>query len=87
MPELCKSVKIRQWVDHDGKEGLSVEQQGWVLTPSKYIEFIDHDLDIDYATEMSRIQAEMKSVLKKEKSSQKMLIDAFRGIGYGIDEN
>lgn len=87
VPELCKSVKIRQWFDHDGKEGLSVEKQGWVLTPSKYIEFIDHDLDIDYETEMARIQEEMKSVLKKEKTSQTMLIDAFRGIGYGIDKD
>ena len=26
--------------------------------PSKYIEFIDHDLDIDYDKEMQRIQKE-----------------------------
>lgn len=87
VPELCKSVKVRQWFDDEGKEGLSVEQQGWVLTPSKYIEFIDHDLDIDYESEMTRIQNEMKSVLTKEKASQDMLIRAFRGIGYGIDED
>lgn len=87
VPELCKSVKIRQWFKENGEEGLSVEQQGWVLTPSKYIEFIDHDLDIDYEAEMTRIQSEMKQVLAKEKSSQDMLIRAFRGIGYGIDED
>lgn len=87
VPELCKSVKIRQWFKENGEEGLSVEQQGWVLTPSKYIEFIDHDLDIDYEAEMARIQNEMKSVLKKEKSSQTMLVNAFRGIGYGIEED
>lgn len=87
VPELCKSVKIRQWFDSEGKEGLSVEQQGWVLTPSKYIDFIDHDLDIDYEEEMTRIQSEMKQVLAKEKSSQEMLVRAFRGIGYGIDED
>ena len=87
VPELCKSVRVGKWFDETGKEGLSVEQQGWVLTPSKYIDFIDHDLNIDYATEIVRIQKEMKSVLKKEKSSQAMLIDAFRGIGYGIDKD
>lgn len=64
-----------------------MEQQGWVLTPSKYIEFIDHNLDIDYEAEMTRIQNEMKSVLTKEKASQDMFIRAFRGIGYGIDED
>ncbi len=85
VPELCKSVKIRQWFDADGNEGLSVEQKGWVLTPSKYIDFIDHDLDIDFPVEMARIQTEMREILTREKQSQKMLEDAFRGIGYGID--
>ena len=58
---------------------------GWALTPSKYIEFIDHDLDINYEKEMLRIQREMKKIMLQEKKSQKMLEDAFKGIGYGID--
>ena len=62
-----------------------VEGQNWSLVPSKYIEFIDHDLDIDFNAEMSRIQAEMRDVLAQEKQSQKMLEDAFRGIGYGVE--
>ena len=85
IPELYRSVKSRKWLDQDGNEGLSIEQQGWSLVPSKYIEFIDHDLDIDFNAEMSRIQAEMRDVLTQEKKSQKMLEDAFRGIGYGIN--
>lgn len=84
-PELYRSVKTRKWMQADGTEGLSVEQQGWTLVPSKYIEFIDHDLEIDYLTEMARIQREMKELLAAEKQSQKMLEDAFKGIGYGID--
>ena len=83
VPEFCKSVKI---FDKDAKDGeVTVQSKGYVLMPSKYIEFIDHDLDIDYKKEMARIQGEMKEVLKKEKQSQKMLEDAFKGIGYGID--
>ena len=62
-----------------------IETKGWTLTPSKYIEFIDHDLEIDYEKEMARIQAEMKEVMNQEKKSQQMLEDAFRGIGYGIE--
>lgn len=73
-PELYRSVLTSE-----------IAQHGWSLVPSKYIEFIDHDLDIDFRTEMTRIQQEMKEVLKKEKQTQKMLEDAFRGIGYGID--
>lgn len=74
MPELYRSVGIKE-----------IESKGWALTPSKYIEFIDHDLDIDYEKEMSRIQTEMQEIMKAEKKSQQMLEDAFRGIGYGID--
>lgn len=74
IPELYRSVAIAE-----------VETKGWALTPSKYIEFVDHDLEIDYEKEMARIQAEMKEVMKQEKKSQQMLEDAFRGIGYGID--
>lgn len=74
VPELYRSVKISE-----------IEENEWALTPSKYIQFIDHDLEIDYETEMVRIQTEMKEIMKQEKKSQKMLEDAFRGIGYGID--
>ncbi len=42
-------------------------------------------MDIDYPSEMTRIQNEMKAVMAAEKQSQKMLEDAFRGIGYGIE--
>ena len=62
-----------------------IEKHGWSLIPSKYIEFIDHDLEIDFHAEMCRIQKEMQEVLAQEKQSQKMLEDAFRGIGYGIN--
>lgn len=76
VPELYRSVGIKE-----------IEDKGWTLTPSKYIEFIDHDLDIDFNKEMVRIQNEMKEVLDVEKKSQKMLEEAFEGIGYGIKKN
>lgn len=74
MPELYRSVGMDE-----------IEKQGWSLIPSKYIEFIDHDLEIDFPAEMARIQQEMREVLAQEKQSQKMLEDAFRRIGYGIE--
>lgn len=73
-PELYCSVGIKE-----------IEKQKWSLVPSKYIEFIDHDLQIDFPAEMKRIQAEMREVLAQEKASQTMLKDAFGGIGYGIE--
>lgn len=74
VPELYRSVGMDE-----------IEKQDWSLIPSKYIEFIDHDLEIDFPAEMARIQQEMREVLAQEKQSQKMLEDAFRGIGYGIE--
>ncbi len=73
VPELYRSVGIAE-----------IEQNGWSLIPSKYIEFIDHDLEIDFPAEMRRIQQEMRDLMAQEKETQRMLEEAFRGIGYGI---
>ena len=73
VPELYRSVKINE-----------IREKNYCLAPSKYIEFIDHDLDIDFEKEMARIQNEMKEILSEEKESQSMLEKAFEGIGYGI---
>jgi type I restriction enzyme M protein len=73
-PEFYRSVGIEE-----------IEQNNWTLVPSKYIEFIDHDLEIDYPKEMARIQKEMRELMAREKESQRMLEEAFKGIGYGIE--
>ena len=73
-PELYRSVDIEE-----------IKANNWTLVPSKYIEFIDHDLEIDYPKEMARIQQEMKELMQREKESQIMLAEAFKGIGYEIE--
>ena len=75
VPELCRSAT---------KAEIAVQK--YSLAPSKYIEFIDHDLEIDYAAEMARVQGKMREVLKAEKQSQTMLEAAFKGIGFDIME-
>ena len=88
VPELCKSVKVNNsdLTDEEIKNNIvTIEKQNYALMPSKYIEFIDHDLDIDYHAEMQRIQKEMSEVIKQERESRKLLSAAFKGIGYGID--
>lgn len=74
VPELYRSVSISE-----------IEANNWSLIPSKYIEFIDHDLEINFDIEITRIQQEIKEIIKGEKQSQQMLEDAFRRIGYEID--
>lgn len=82
-----KYLHIPENEDNDEfiKNALTIENKDYTLTPNKYIEFIDHDLEIDYDAEMGRIQRKMKELLNKENESQEMLVDAFRGIGYEID--
>jgi len=73
VPELCRSATKAE-----------IEAQKYSLAPSKYIEFIDHDLEIDYATEMAKIQSELRKIINAEKQSQVTAELAFGGIGYEI---
>jgi len=73
VPELCKSVKKSDLIDYS-------------LVPSKYIEFIDHDLEINYEEKMKEIQRNMKKLMHEEIETHDMLIKAFEGIGFKIDE-
>lgn len=73
-PELYRSVAMEEIIANNCS-----------LIPSKYIEFVDHDLEIDYDAEMKRIRNEMHTLLDEEQKSQEMLRNAFREIGYGIE--
>lgn len=74
VPELYRSVSMAE-----------IKENGWSLVPSKYIEFIDHDYEIDYQKEMSRIQQEVLVIMEAERKSREMLENAFRRIGYELD--
>jgi type I restriction enzyme M protein len=74
VPEFCYSAPMDE-----------IREKDYSLVPSKYIEFVDRDLQIDFGKEMSRIQAELKEIMKEEEHSQSVLREAFEGIGYGIE--
>lgn len=73
-PELYRAVKLDE-----------IKKKKYTLVPSQYIEFIDHDLEIDHEAEMTRIQTDLKELMKREKLSQTQLANAFKNLGYGID--
>ena len=88
VPELCRSVKVydAQLTPEERASGeLTIESRGWSLVPSDYIEFVNHDLDIDFMKEMEIIRKDINDLLKEERDSQKRLEDALRGIGYAVD--
>jgi type I restriction enzyme M protein len=73
VPEYCYSASLEQ-----------IQSNDFSLVPSKYIEFIDRDSEIDFDTEMKRIQKDFKTLLKDEKQSQEQLINAFKTLGYEL---
>ena len=75
VPEYCYSAKYEEVIAND-----------FSLIPSKYIEFVDRDSGIDFNTEMKRIQKEFKVLLKEEKASQEELINAFKVLGYPLED-
>jgi len=50
-PELYRAVKLDE-----------IRKNKYSLVPSQYIQFIDHDLEIDHEAEMKRIQADLKEL-------------------------
>ena len=87
VPEFCKTVKLydADLTPEEKEKGvITIESKNYSLAPSKYIEFIDHDLDINYEKEMSIIQSEMQTMMAKEKKIWSMLESAFQEVGYGI---
>jgi type I restriction enzyme M protein len=73
VPEYCYSASFEE-----------IHANDFSLVPSKYIEFIDRDSEIDFDTEMKRIQKDFISLLKQEKQSQEQLINAFKTLGYEL---
>lgn len=73
VPEYCYSASFEE-----------LKANNFSLVPSKYIEFEDRDSNIDFDTEMKRIQQEFKTLLTEEEDSQNQLKEAFKGLGYEI---
>ena len=54
------------------------------MVPSKYIEFINRDENIDFDDKMKSLQSEFSDLLKAEEKSKKDLLSVFKELGYGI---
>ena len=52
--------------------------------PSKYIEFVNRDENIDFDEKMQTLQAEFADLLKAETASKADLLTVFKELGYEI---
>jgi type I restriction enzyme M protein len=72
-PEFCYSASLEE-----------VEKKDFSLVPSKYIEFINRDENIDFDEKMTSLQSEFAELLKAEEASKKDLLNVFKELGYEI---
>lgn len=73
-PEYCYSASVDE-----------IRGKDYSLVPSKYIEFINRDENIDFDTKMRSLQAEFSELLKDEQKSKQELLKVFEDLGYDID--
>jgi len=62
-----------------------IAKKDFSLVPSKYIEFINRDENIDFDTKMKSLQTEFATLLKEEEQSKKDLLNVFKELGYDIE--
>lgn len=55
------------------------------MVPSRYIEFINRDENIDFDTKMKTLQVELRELLIQEEQSKKDLLSVFKELGYEIE--
>ena len=74
VPEYCYSAKKEEVVKKD-----------YSLVPSKYIEFINRDENIDFEDKMIALKSEFSELLRSEEQSKKDLLNVFKELGYEIE--
>jgi type I restriction enzyme M protein len=73
IPEFCYSAKLDE-----------VAKKDFSLVPSKYIEFVNRDENIDFDEKMQTLQSEFVELLKAETASKNDLLTVFKELGYAI---
>lgn len=73
IPEYCYSATFEE-----------VSKKDFSLVPSKYIEFVNRDENIDFAEKMKILQTEFAELLKAEAQSKRDLLTVFKELGYEI---
>jgi len=73
VPEYCYSATIEE-----------IRKKDYSLIPSKYIEFINRDENINFNEKMTVLQTEFSELLKHEAKSKDEFLSIFKELGYEI---
>ena len=72
-PELYRSVDFE-----------TIKANNFSLVPSRYIEFVDRDTNIDYDATLKETSKAVSELLKAHEANTAKIKAAFEGLGYGI---
>lgn len=61
-----------------------IREKDYSLVPSKYIEFVNRDENIDFDEKMSNLKEEFTELLREEETSKEDLLNIFKELGYEI---
>lgn len=64
---------------------MRLQRKGFTLVPSRYIEFVNRDENIDFDTKMKTLQSELRDLLVAEEKSKADLLTVFKELGYEIE--
>lgn len=71
-PELYRSVDFE-----------TIKANNFSLVPSRYIEFVDRDTNIDYDATLKETSKAVSELLKAHEANTAKIKEAFEGLGYG----
>ena len=64
---------------------MRLQRRVFTLVPSRYIEFVNRDENIDFDTKMKMLQSELRDLLVAEEKSKADLLTVFKELGYEIE--
>ncbi|HPL04049.1 MAG TPA: class I SAM-dependent DNA methyltransferase [Bacteroidales bacterium] len=73
IPEYCYSAYIDE-----------IREKDYSLVPSRYIEFVNRDEEIDFDEKMKSLQKEIRELLQEEEKSREELKKVFKELGYEL---
>ncbi|TKD65153.1 class I SAM-dependent DNA methyltransferase [Flavobacterium sp. ASW18X] len=74
VPEYCYSANLEE-----------VAKKDFSLVPSKYIEFVNRDENINFDEKMTTLQTDLSDLLQQEAESKTQLLNVFKELGYELE--
>ena len=60
-----------------------IREKGFSLVPSRYIEFVDRDTEMDYQAALTQMSQQFDALKKRWDENESTLVNAFKVLGYG----